>query len=73
MSNLRPATTTTPPVASPPIVTTIPTNTEITGGTLKGTIKGDKKSPALLEDVRVKKGSKLSGVKLGKGVVVEDK
>jgi len=34
-------------------------------------IKGDKKSPALLEKVRVKKGSHLSGVKLGKDVKLE--
>jgi len=57
---------------------TLLANTQITGGILKGTIKGDKNSPALLEKVRVKKGSKLSGVKLGKdvklekGVIIED-
>jgi len=51
-------------------VTLLP-DTQITGGTLKGTIKGDKKSPALLEQVRVKSGSHLSGVKLGKGVKLE--
>ncbi len=56
---------------------TLLANTKITGGKLKGTIKGDKKAPALLENVRMRKGSKLSGVKLGtnvkleKGVVVE--
>jgi Divergent InlB B-repeat domain len=50
---------------------TLLANTQITGGILKGTIKGDKKSPALLENVRVKGGSKLSGVKLGKNVKLE--
>jgi uncharacterized membrane protein YeaQ/YmgE (transglycosylase-associated protein family) len=51
-------------------VTLLP-KTQITGGTLKGTIKGDQNSPALLEQVRIKSGSHLSGVKLGKGVKLE--
>jgi len=50
---------------------TLLAGTKIIGGTLKGTIKGDKKSPAVLEKVRIKKGSKLSGVKLGKDVKLE--
>jgi hypothetical protein len=51
-------------------VTLLP-NTKITGGILSGIIKGDKDKPALLENVRVKGRSKLSGVKLGKGVKLE--
>jgi uncharacterized repeat protein (TIGR01451 family) len=50
---------------------TLQADTHLTGGYLKGTIKGDKKSPALLEQVHVKSGSHLSGVKLGKGVKLE--
>jgi 5'-nucleotidase, C-terminal domain len=50
---------------------------EISGGVLEGNITGDKKSPATLNNLKVKVGSKLVGVKLGnnvklgKGVVVE--
>jgi hypothetical protein len=51
-------------------VTLLP-GTKITGGILKGIIKGDKNAPALLENVRVKGRSKLSGVKLGKNVKLE--
>jgi len=51
-------------------VTLLP-NTKITGGILSGIIKGDKNQPALLENVRVKGRSKLSGVKLGKNVELE--
>jgi hypothetical protein len=58
---------------------TLQPGTKITSGILSGIIKGDKDKPALLENVRVKGRSKLSGVKLGKnvklekGVLLEDK
>jgi len=42
------------------------------GGRLQGNIQGDNGDPALLEKVRVLKGSYLSGVTLGKGVVLEE-
>ena len=51
-------------------VTLLP-DTQITGGRLTGTLKGDPHSPAWLEQVRIKSGSHLSGVKLGKGVRLE--
>jgi len=51
-------------------VTLLP-DTKVTSGRLKGTIKGDKDHPAILENVRVKSGSKLSGVKFGKNVKLE--
>lgn len=51
-------------------VTLLP-NTKIIGGILSGIITGDKNAPALLENVRVKSRSKLSGVRLGKGVKLE--
>ncbi len=46
-------------------------DTKVIGGILKGRIKGEKNSPAVLEKVRVRTGSHLSGVKLGKDVKLE--
>lgn len=43
-------------------------NTHIKGGRLKGNIVGDVKAPALLENLKVEPGSKLTGVIIGKGV-----
>jgi hypothetical protein len=50
---------------------TLLADTQILGGILKGKIRGDQKSPALLENVRIRQGSHLSGVKLGKNVKLE--
>jgi hypothetical protein len=50
---------------------TLLANTHIVGGILKGKIRGDQKSPALLEKVRIRQGSRLFGVKLGKNVELE--
>jgi len=46
-------------------------NAHLTGGRIQGTIKGDPQAPALLENLRILAGSRLSGVKLGTGVIVE--
>lgn len=43
----------------------------ITGGTLAGTLTGDCQAPATLENVKVKAGSHLSCVELGKKVKLE--
>lgn len=44
----------------------------LTGGKLQGQIRGDQKAPTLLENVKVLKGSTLSGVELGPGVLLEE-
>ena len=43
-------------------------NTHINGGTLKGEITGDIGAPALLENLAIKAGAKLSGVIIGENV-----
>ena len=47
-------------------------NTHINGGTLKGEITGDLDAPALLENLEIKAGVKLSGVIIGENVQVAE-
>ena len=47
-------------------------NARLQGGKLQGRIRGDREAPALLESVKVLKGSILSGVKFGSGVLLEE-
>jgi hypothetical protein len=42
------------------------------GGRVQGDLRGDSEAPALLEKVLVLKGSRLSGVTFGKGVILEE-
>jgi len=51
---------------------TLAPNTHLSGGKLQGEIRGDKTAPALLEDLRIIAGSRLSGVTLGNNVIVEE-
>jgi hypothetical protein len=46
-------------------------NTYVRGGEMQGRIKGDPKAPALLENVRIRSGSQLSGVTIGQNVTIE--
>jgi len=50
---------------------TLAPGTKITGGILEGKIQGDCKNPAVLDKVRIKAGSVLSCVKLGKDVKMD--
>jgi hypothetical protein len=47
-------------------------NTTLSGGNLQGNIVGDNSDTVLLENVTIKSGSFITGVKLGEGVTVED-
>ncbi|AUI70075.1 ExeM/NucH family extracellular endonuclease [Beggiatoa leptomitoformis] len=47
-------------------------NATLTGGILQGRIYGNPNAPAMLNNVRIKTGSHLSGVILGENVIVED-
>ncbi|NJO17698.1 MAG: hypothetical protein HC877_18765 [Thioploca sp.] len=47
-------------------------NAHLSGGNLQGDIRGNYSAPALLENVTIKSGSSIAGVKLGEGVIVED-
>lgn len=47
-------------------------NARLQGGTLQGQIRGDRQAPAWLERVKILKGSTLSGVKYGPGVLLEE-
>jgi len=51
---------------------TLAPNARVVGGRVQGNIQGDSEAPAWLEEVRVLQGSQWSGVKLGKGVVLEE-
>jgi acetyltransferase-like isoleucine patch superfamily enzyme len=46
--------------------------TQLSGGNLQGNISGDYNAPALLENITIKSGSFIAGVKLGDGAIVED-
>jgi acetyltransferase-like isoleucine patch superfamily enzyme len=45
-------------------------NAQISGGKLKGKIKGDIAAPARLDNVEIKAGAKLSGVIIGENVLI---
>ena len=47
-------------------------NTTLSGGNLQGDVVGDNSELVLLENVTIKSGSSLAGVKLGEGIIVED-
>jgi hypothetical protein len=47
-------------------------NTVLKGGRLKGEIIGDSQAPALLQQLRIETGARLSDVTLGRGVRVAD-
>jgi hypothetical protein len=47
-------------------------NTYVRGGEMAGHIEGDLQAPALLENVRIRAGSHLSGVVMGQNVIVEE-
>jgi hypothetical protein len=51
---------------------TFAADSSLNGGILQGVIRGDPNAPALLENVTLKKGSVVSGVRFGKNVIVED-
>lgn len=51
---------------------TFAADSSLNGGILQGLIRGNPNAPALLENVIVKKGSVLSGVRFGKNVILED-
>ncbi|MDD2816301.1 MAG: MBG domain-containing protein [Thiotrichaceae bacterium] len=51
---------------------TFAADSSLNGGILQGVIRGNPNAPALLENVIVKNGSVLSGVRFGKNVIVED-
>ncbi len=46
-------------------------NAYVRGGEMQGRIKGDPQAPALLENVRIRSGSQLSGVTIGQNVIIE--
>jgi len=46
-------------------------DSSLSGGILQGVIRGNPNAPALLENVIVKKGSVVSGVRFGKNVILE--
>lgn len=47
-------------------------NTILIGGVLQGFINGNPEKPALIIKARIKKGAKLSHVKLGRDVKLDD-